>query len=73
VDGESRSFTGLQPRYDIRFIGGYSVPKYFVFLVTDFDNKSIKFNTLTYNQTIYTLRLVGGIRLEPKEKKSGRK
>jgi hypothetical protein len=71
VDGESRSFTGLQPRYDIRFIGGYSVPRYFVFLVTDFDNKSIKFNTLTYNQTIYTLRLVGGIRLEPKEKKSG--
>jgi hypothetical protein len=73
VDGESRSFTGLQPRYDIRFIGGYSVPRYFVFLVTDFDNKSIKFNSLIYNQTIYTLRLVGGIRLEPKEKKSNRK
>jgi hypothetical protein len=73
VDGVSRSFTGLQPRYDIRFIGGYSEPRYFVFLVTDFDNKSIHFNSLIYNQTFYTLRLVGGIRLEPKEKKSSRK
>ena len=73
VNGETRSFTGLQPRYDIRFIGGYSDPKYFVFLVTDFDNKSIRFTSLTYNQTFYTLRLVGGIRLEPKEKKSNRK
>ncbi len=73
INGENRSFTGLEPRFDVRFIGGYSKPKFFVFLVTDFDNKTIRYNSLVYNQTFYTIRLAGGIRFDPKEKKSNRK
>ncbi len=60
----SRGFLGLAPRYDIRLIGGYSVPKFFVFVVTDFDNKSIRFNDFIYRQTYYSLKLLGGLRLD---------
>ncbi len=68
VDGFTRGFLGLAPRYDIRLIGGYSVPNYFVFLLTDFDNKSIRFDKLVYRQYYYTIRLVGGYRFKTKEK-----
>ena len=67
----SRGFLGLAPRYDIRLIGGYSVPKFFVFIVSDFDNKSIRFNNFSYRQTFYSLKLLGGIRLN--DKKTSRK
>jgi hypothetical protein len=69
VNGNTRSFIGLAPRYDIRLIGGYNVEKYFVMLVTDFDNKSIGFNDLKYRQSYYSIRIVSGIRLDKKEKK----
>lgn len=69
VGGISRGFLGLAPRYDIKFVGGYSTPSYFLFLVTDFDNKSIRFNNFVYRQSYYTLKLVGGIRLNKEEKK----
>jgi hypothetical protein len=66
VNETARGFLGLAPRFDIRLIGGYSVPRYFIFLVTDFDNKSIRFNDLIYRQTFYTVKIVGGIRLDNK-------
>lgn len=70
ANGITRGFLGLAPRYDVRFIGGYSVPKYFIFIVTDIDNKSIRFNDLIYRQSFYSIKLVAGIRLDKKEKKS---
>jgi hypothetical protein len=69
VDGNTRSFIGLAPRYDIRLIGGYNVDRYFVMLLTDFDNKSIGFNDLKYRQSYYSVRVASGIRLDKKEKK----
>ena len=63
VNDKYRSFLGLAPRYDVRLVAGYSQPKLFVFLVTDFDNKSIRFNDLIYRQSFYSLKIVGGIRL----------
>lgn len=73
VNGLTRGFVGLAPRYDIRFVGGYSVPKYFVFLVTDFDNKSIRYNDLVYRQSFYSIKLVAGVRLNKKEKEKKHK
>jgi len=68
-NGNFRGFLGLAPRYDIRLMGGYTTPKYFLFLVTDFDNKSIRFNQLIYRQYFYTVKLVGGYRFPKKEKR----
>ncbi|MFA7273066.1 MAG: hypothetical protein WC044_04320 [Crocinitomicaceae bacterium] len=69
VNSYQRSFLGLAPRYDIKLIGGYSVPKYFVFLNLEFDNKSIKFIDLKYRQSFYYIRLTAGIRLDTKKSK----
>jgi hypothetical protein len=68
-DQVNRGFLGLAPRYDIKIIGGYTVPKYFVFLVTDFDNKSIRFNDFAYRQTFYSIKIVGGVRLDTKKQR----
>ena len=57
-----RGFLGLAPRYDVRFIGGYTNDNYFVFLVSEFDNKSIRFDELKYRQYFYSIRLSAGIR-----------
>jgi len=62
LNNSPRGFIGLAPRYDIRFIGGYSDDSYFVFLETEFDNKSISFNELKYRQYFYSIRLTAGIR-----------
>jgi len=69
VGNDTRGFLGLAPRFDIKFIAGYNQPKYFVMFVSDFDNKSIRFNNLSYRQTYYSLKIVGGIRLDKKERK----
>ena len=71
VDQETRGFLGLAPRYDIRFIAGYNVPKWFVMVITNFDNKSIRINDLRYLNSAHTIRVVGGIRLDTKKKKAG--
>ena len=73
VNGNTRGFVGLAPRYDIRFIGGYSVPRYFVFLVTEFDNKSIRFNDFVYKQTFYSIKLVAGVRFKDRKKEEKEK
>lgn len=72
TDGNVRGFLGLAPRYDIRLIGGYSVDRYFVMLITDFDKKSIRFTNLKYNQFYYSVRLSAGIRLNKKSDKEKR-
>jgi hypothetical protein len=68
----TRGFLGIAPRYDIRIMGGYSTPNYFVFLVTDFDNKSIQFSDLVYRQFYYTVRITGGIRFDQIKLKKGK-
>ncbi len=68
IPQNSRAYLGLAPRYDIRLYGGYSIERYFVILSAEFDNKSIRYNKFRYRQTFYSIRLTGGIRLEPKEK-----
>jgi hypothetical protein len=66
--GNSRGFLGIAPRYDFRIMGGYSKPEYFIFLVTDFDNKSIRFSDLVVRQYFYSIKLVGGYRFGVKKK-----
>lgn len=73
ANGPDRSLIGLAPRYDIKIVGGYSVPKFFIFLVTDFDNKSIRFNDLIYKQSFFSIKLLGGIRINTKEKEKKKK
>ena len=40
-------------------MGGYSKPEYFIFLVTDFDNKSVLFSDLVVRQYFYSIKLIG--------------
>ncbi len=61
-----RYFIGLAPRFDIRVMGGYNTPSWFLMLHTDFDNKSIEFSSLKYSQTYLSIRLVGGYRFKSK-------
>jgi hypothetical protein len=68
----TRGFLGIAPRVDLRFIAGYSKPKYFFWFVTDFDIKSLSFLEMKYNQTYYTLQVMGGIRLDKKQKEKKR-
>lgn len=64
VDQTSIGYLGLAPRYDIRLMGGFSKPDYFIFFLTEFDNKSIRFNELIYRQYYYSIKLVGGYRFK---------
>jgi hypothetical protein len=67
VNETTRGFLGLAPRYDIRFIAGYNVPRWFAMISTEFDNKSIRFNDLIYRNSKYTIKLMAGIRLQKKK------
>lgn len=64
----TRGFVGLAPRIDLRFVGGYSEPKYFLWFVTDIDVKSIYFRDIKLSQTFYSIQLLAGIRLDKKVK-----
>ena len=66
ISQTSRNFIGLAPRFDIRVMGGYNTPSWFLMLHTDFDNKSIQFTGLKYAQTYFSIRLVGGYRFGAK-------
>lgn len=70
--GQTRSFIGLAPRIDFKIMGGINQPKYFVMLIGDFDNKSIRFNDLTHIQTYYNVKLAVGVRLNVTKKKEAR-
>lgn len=69
----TRGFLGLAPRIDLRFIAGYSKPKYFFWLTTEFDVKSISYKEIKFRQVYHRIQLVAGIRLDKKEKKKKRK
>jgi hypothetical protein len=58
----SKLLLGIAPRFDMRIMGGYSSDERFFFLVTDFDNKSIRFNELNYRQFYYAIKFVAGFR-----------
>ena len=58
----SKLLLGLAPRFDMRFMGGYSSDERFFFIVTDFDNKSIRYNELNYRQLYYAIKFVAGFR-----------
>lgn len=68
INNNNKGFLGLAPRYDLKLFAGYNKDNWFVMLLTDFDNKSIRFSDLNYNQFFYTIRLTAGIRLNAKEK-----
>jgi hypothetical protein len=57
---------GIAPRYDLRLMGGYSSDEKFFFLVTDFDNKSMRFDSFKYRQIYFALKLVAGYRFAEK-------
>jgi hypothetical protein len=64
----SKLFLGLAPRFDMRFMGGYSSDERFFFIVTDFDNKSIRYNELNYRQLYYAIKFVAGFRFGASKK-----
>ncbi len=68
IDKGIQGYLGIAPRYDIKFVAGYSTLERFFFLAGNFDNKSIRFTNLTYRQFFYTIRLVVGLRIPPKSK-----
>ena len=72
-NGVNRSFLGLAPRIDLNLMVGYSRPKYFILLTSDFDIKSVNIQDLSYNQSYYNIRLTGGFRIKTKQKKSKQK
>ena len=63
----TRSFIGIAPRIDLKLIAGYSKPKFFILVATDFDIKSVAIQDLTYNQSFYNIKLIGGVRLHTKK------
>lgn len=73
---KQRTFVGIAPRVDLRFLTGYSRPSFFFYFVTDFDIKSIRYQEMQYDQWFYNVQLSAGYRLKPfkkKNKKSKRK
>ena len=66
--GITRGFLGLSPRVDLRLLTGYSKSKYFVLLVSSLEYKNIVFKEMKYNQTLFSVYVVGGIRLDKKNK-----
>lgn len=69
----TRAYIGLAPRLDIRLVAGYSKPKYFFTLITEFDIKSIKYLEMKYQQTYYSIQFMAGIRLDKKVKDKKKK
>lgn len=64
----SKANIGIAPRYDLRLMGGYSSDEKFFFIVTDFDNKSLRFGDLKYRQIYFAWKFVAGYRFKGNEK-----
>lgn len=64
----TRGFLGLAPRIDLRFTAGFSKSNYFIWLLSDFDIKSISFKDMRYTQTFYNISVCGGYRFNKKKK-----
>ena len=58
----NRYFVGLAPRYDLKIMVGYTLHNLFTMLHFEIDNKTIRFNEYKYNQSYYTIRIIGGYR-----------
>lgn len=65
----TRGFLGIAPRIDLRLLAGFSKSRYFFWIVSDFDIKSIRYKETSYAQTYYQLKFVGGVRLNKKKGK----
>ncbi len=68
-DKVSRSFTGLAPRFDFRLSYGYNVSDYFIFIEGNYNLRSVKIQSLQYNQSFFNARLIGGYRFKTKSSK----
>jgi hypothetical protein len=66
---------GIVARYDLKVIFGYNVPRYFVMMHIEVDNKSIHFDSFKYNQTFFYLKVQTGYRFKEKlpKKEKGKK
>lgn len=64
----SKANIGIAPRYDLRLMGGYSSDEKFFFIVTDFDNKSLRYDDFEYRQIYFAWKFVAGYRFKEKEK-----
>lgn len=62
----SKANIGIAPRYDLRLMGGYSSDEKFFFIVTDFDNKSLRFDEFEYRQIYFAWKFVAGYRFKEK-------
>ena len=60
----NRTFIGLAPRFDFRLNAGYNIPNFYTFLSFEYDNKSVAFNELSYNQNYISVNLTVGVRLK---------
>ena len=72
-DKISRSFTGLAPRFDFRVSFGYNVENYFLTMEGTYNIRSVKIQSLKYNQSYYTVRLLGGYRFKTKKSRVSEK
>lgn len=70
ANGVTRGFLGLAPRIDLKLKGGYNVDNYFVMILAEFDNKSIRFNNLKYRQVYYQIGITSGYRFNVKKRKN---
>jgi len=57
---------GIAPRMDLRFLGGYTTNEKSFYIVTDFDNKTIRFGDFNYRQVYYALKFVAAYRFVEK-------
>jgi hypothetical protein len=62
ISDKNKTFMGITPRYELGLNIGYSKTNYFIFLTSDFENVSVVWNDLRYNQFYYALKLRMGYR-----------
>jgi hypothetical protein len=64
----SKGSLSFDTRFNLHFAGGYSSKSFFVFLMTDFDNKSLDFNNFKYSHNFYGIKICGGYRFKNNKK-----
>lgn len=68
ITEKNKTLLGITPRYEIGLNMGYSKSNYFIFLTSDFENISIVWDDLRYNQFYYALKLRMGYRFNKNNK-----
>ena len=66
ANGINNGLLGIVARYDLKIIGGYSLPRFFTMFSFEVDNKTINFGKFKYFQSFYGLRLSVGYRFRNK-------